>query len=190
MNDQTPRNLGQGMLIGAWVLLLALLVMAFNRVLERRENPNPDPVGRSGPNGTVEVVLERNAQGHYVAGGSIDGYPVTFLVDTGATTVALSDKLAQRLGLEKRGGIFTGTANGVAAGWQTRLAQVRIGPIVEKEVRAVILPDLKPWNQVLLGMSFLKRLEMVQRDGRLLLRQGRSSASSSSPPPRPSPEKG
>ncbi len=171
MNAQPPhQGLGKGMLIGAWVLLLLLLTLFFGGVLERRENPNPDP-GGTVRSGVREVVLERNADGHYVAGGSINGFPVTFLVDTGATQVAVSEKLADRLGLERRGGTFSRTANGVVAVWQTRLDRVRLGVIEQRNVPATILPQLEPWDQVLLGMSFLRHLELVQRDGTLLLRQ-------------------
>ncbi len=170
MNTPPTGGLGKGMMLGAWVLLLLLLTLVFGRVLERRENPNPDPGGVV-TGEAREVRLVRNADGHYVAGGAVNGLPVTFLVDTGATRVAVSKRLADRLGLERRGGTFSRTANGVVAVWQTRLDRVRLGVIEQRAVPAVILPELEPWDQVLLGMSFLKHLEMEQRDGVLVLRQ-------------------
>ena len=172
------------MLVGAWVLLLALLTLFFGGVLEKRNNPNPSPSGQILEQGVREVQLQRNAQGHYVAGGFINGRPVTFLVDTGATQVAVSEKLAQRLGLKKQGGAFTQTANGVVAVWQTVLDRVRLGVIEQRGIRAVILPGLEPWDQVLLGMSFLKNLELVQRDGSLLLRQPSATTASAEVPAR------
>ena len=171
MASPPGQGLGKGMIFAAWVLLLALLTLFFGGVLERRENPNSNPVGRVSEQGVREVVLERNAQGHYVASGTINGYPVVFLLDTGATDVAVSEALADRLGLEKRGGAFSHTANGVVAVWQTTLDRVKLGVIELRNVRATILPDLKPADQVLLGMSFLKKLELIQRDGVLTLRQ-------------------
>ena len=171
MSNPQSRGLGKGMLMGAWVLLLLLLTLFFGGVLEKRHNPNREPSGQISGQGVREVVLKRNVQGHYVASGFINGYPVTFLVDTGATQVAISEKLAERLGLEKRGGTFSQTANGVVAVWQTLLDRVTLGVIEQRKVRATILPELEPWNQVLLGMSFLKKLELVQSDGNLLLRQ-------------------
>ncbi len=159
------------MIIAAWVLLLLLLTLFFGQVLEQRENPNALPGGSISKQGVREVTLERNAQGHYVASGMINGYPVVFLLDTGATDVAVSEELANRLGLEKRGGAFSRTANGVVAVWQTVLDRVTLGVIEMRNVRATILPELKPANQVLLGMSFLKKLELIQRDGVLTLRQ-------------------
>jgi len=172
MTNPNPQGIGKGMMIGAWILLLLLLTLYFGRVLEERQNPNRNPGGAVTTQGTREVVLERNAQGHYVASGRINGHPVTFLVDTGATQVAVSERLARKLGLRKMGGTFSHTANGVVAAWETVLDRVTLGVIEQRRVRATILPDLRPWDQVLLGMSFLKKLELVQRDGTLLLRQG------------------
>ncbi len=171
MESPPGKRLGKGMIIGAWVLLLAVLTLFFSRVLEERQNPNRQPAGRVSDQGIREVELQRNPQGHYVATGAINGRPVTFLVDTGATDVALSESLARRLGLEKRGGAFSHTANGVVAVWQAVLDRVSLGVIELRNVRASILPDLKPADQVLLGMSFLKQLEMVQKGDTLILRQ-------------------
>lgn len=158
------------MIVAAWVLLLLLLTLFFGQVLDKRENPNALPGGSISAQGVREVVLERNVQGHYVANGMINGFPVVFLLDTGATDVAVSEALANKLGLEKRGGAFSHTANGVVAVWQTVLDRVTLGVIEMRNVRATILPELKPANQVLLGMSFLKHLEMIQRDATLTLR--------------------
>ncbi|HID44192.1 MAG TPA: TIGR02281 family clan AA aspartic protease [Chromatiaceae bacterium] len=171
MTSPPGQGLGKGMIIAAWVLLLFLLTLFFGRVLEQRENPNSIPGGSVSGQGVREVVLERNAQGHYVASGAINGHPVVFLVDTGATDVAVSEALAERLGLKKHGGAFSHTANGVVAVWQTTLHRVSLGVIEMHNLRATILPDLKPSNQVLLGMSFLKKLELIQRNGVLTLRQ-------------------
>ena len=163
--------MGKGMIIGAWVLLLALLTTLFQGLLQQQHNPNQNPTGDIGADGVREVVLQRNSKGHYVADGSINGQPVIFLVDTGATDVAISEKLANRLRLEKTGGAFSRTANGVVAVWQSTLANVSLGVIRMEHVRASVLPDMQPANQVLLGMSFLKHLELVQKDGSLTLRQ-------------------
>jgi aspartyl protease family protein len=165
------RSMGKGMIIGAWVLLLALLTMLFQGLLVQQHNPNRNATGDIGADGVREVVLQRNSQGHYVADGSINGHPVVFLVDTGATHVAISEALANRLRLEKTGGAFSRTANGVVAVWQSVLAHVSLGVIRMEQVRASVLPDMQPDNHVLLGMSFLKQLELVQKDGSLTLRQ-------------------
>lgn len=165
------RSIGKGMIVGAWILLLIILTGLFHGLLEQQFNPNSDLSGNVGGDGSREVILQRNKQGHYVADGSINGYPVVFLVDTGATDVAISEALADRLGLEKTGGAFSRTANGVVAVWQAVLSKVSLGVIELKRVRASVLPEMQPANHVLLGMSFLKKLEMIQKGGSLTLRQ-------------------
>ncbi len=169
--QDTTQRTGRVMLIAAWVGGLVLLTLLFQDVLETRFNPNGEPLVRAGQDGRSEVVLERNAQGHYVANGFINGYPVTFLVDTGATDVALSEALAERLRLQRGGGAISQTANGPVAVWQTVLDQVRIGSIALGDVRASILPTMRADDPVLLGMSFLRQVELVQREGQLLLRR-------------------
>jgi aspartyl protease family protein len=174
MSQQPERDgvqrTGRAMLILAWVGGLALLTLVFQDALESRFNPNANPLVQLAQDGRREVVLERNAQGHYVAGGTINGTPVTFLVDTGATDVAVPEGLADRLGLERRGGGISQTANGPVAVWQTVLDRVGIGSIEVDGVRASIVPSMGARDPVLLGMSFLKHLELVQRDGQLTLR--------------------
>ena len=157
------------MLFAAWVVGLALLVMFFNGVIERQRNPNPDPVAGASQAGVPQVVLRRNRAGHYVAGGRINGEPVVFLVDTGATDVALPLSLARRLGLGLRPGGLSQTANGTVETWSTRLDSVDLGGLVARNVRASVLPNM-PGDEVLLGMSYLKHLELIQRGETLTLR--------------------
>ncbi len=161
--------MGKGMIVGAWVGLLVILTLFFNAYLERQNNPNTDPA-TSTAGSVAEVVLQRNRLGHYVASGSINGREVTFLLDTGATDVAVSDELAGTLGLRRGMRITSQTANGVVSAWQTQLSEVSLGDIRLGNVRASILPGLQG-DEVLLGMSFLQQLEMVQRGKHLLLRQ-------------------
>ncbi len=173
--EQMPGNdndrLARGMVLLAWVVGLAFAAWLFQQQLDRRNNPNRDLPERPGSDGVREVVLLRNAQGHYVADGFIDGHAVTFLLDTGATTVAIPEVLARRWGLDLRPGGYSRTANGVVPVWRTRLDSVQLGPIVLRDVSAVVLPSMGADAEVLLGMSFLKRLELVQRGDRLTLRQ-------------------
>lgn len=167
--DGTQRA-GRAMLLLAWVGGLVLLTLAFEDQLASRFNPNSAPLAQMADDGRHEVVLERNAQGHYVASGSIDGLPVTFLLDTGATDVAIPQALADRLRLPRDVGGISQTANGPVAVWQAVLDEVRLGGIALQDVRAVILPSMAASDPVLLGMSFLRQLEFTQRDGRLTLR--------------------
>ncbi len=173
MNDQDPsdtRPIGRGMVFLAWVIALGLLSLYFNDLLEDRENPNRKVTSRVTAGGGVEVALERNAAGHYVVSGRIDGYPVTFLIDTGASDVAIPARLAEEIGLERGAPVLYQTARGMSTGYLTTIDRLEIGDIVLRDVRASISPDYDG-DQVLLGMSVLKRLEFAQQGDRLVLRQ-------------------
>lgn len=159
------------MFIAAWVLGLGLMTMLFDDQIERMFNPNQNPQGNISDAGVREVVLDRNSQGHYVANGRINGREVSFLLDTGATDVAIPEEVAAQLGLRRGTGAFSQTANGVVAVWRTRLDSVSLGPIQLANVNATILPSMSGRERILLGMSFLKRLEMIQRGRTLTLRQ-------------------
>ncbi len=167
--DDLPSRIGRAMLFGAWIVAIALLVMLFNSLFERQENPNPNPLMTQGADGAKQVILERNRAGHFVASGTINGVPVRFLVDTGATNVALSLPLARRLELPMRPGGMSMTANGLVKTWSTRLDQVTLGGLTLHHVRASVLPNM-PGKDVLLGMSYLRHLELIQRGNILILR--------------------
>ena len=154
------RRGGTLMLATAWLLILGGLYWYFSAREARESNPNQARV-LSGQQG--EVILLRNGAGHYVAEGDINGRRVTFLLDTGATRVALPLALGMELGLKRGAAITLQTANGPAVAYQTRLASVRIGAIELNDVGAVMSEGLEA-GIVLLGMSFLNRMEM-RRDG-------------------------
>ena len=111
------------------------------------------------------VVLKRDRSGHFMAPGQINGQAVAFLVDTGATDVAVSERTARALGLEFGPQTAVMTAAGPAPAWMTRLDRVTIGSISLDDVRATITPGLG--SQALLGMSFLKHFDMRADGDRL-----------------------
>jgi aspartyl protease family protein len=94
---------------------------------------------------------------------------VTFLLDTGATQVALSAVLADRLGLRRGAPMSSLTANGYVKSWLTRLDRVELGPFLMRDVQAAILPSM-PSDEVLLGMNFLKHLELTQKGSELFIK--------------------
>ncbi|RDH92017.1 MAG: TIGR02281 family clan AA aspartic protease [endosymbiont of Seepiophila jonesi] len=159
------------MIFAAWALLLGLLAMFFSNLLEQQYNPNRDLVNTSTESGPREITLLRNRAGHYVAPGFINGTPVIFLLDTGATNVAVPALLAERLALKRGAKSISLTANGRVKTWLARLDQVQLGSIIRQDVRATIMPGMGG-DEVLLGMSFLKHLELVQKGKTLILRQG------------------
>jgi len=116
-----------------------------------------------------EFQVWRNTAGMYTTVGSINGLPVSFLVDTGATQVAMNAGEARRLGIDYR---VTGTlssvttASGVERAWAVMLNRVTVGGLELSYVGAVVLEGSLP-QQTLLGMTFLSRLE-ISNDGRLM----------------------
>ena len=162
--------MGLGMQVLAWMTFLGIGVFYFSDVLEKQYNPNQSLETRHTAEGLAEVVLQRNRQGHYVTSGEINGLPVTFILDTGATGVAVPSAVAQRLGLQPGRAFSTQTANGLSVSYAVNLDRVSVGGIALSEVAASITPGLTT-NEVLLGMSFLKHIEFTQRGDQLILRQ-------------------
>ncbi|MCU7843589.1 MAG: TIGR02281 family clan AA aspartic protease [Candidatus Thiodiazotropha sp. (ex Monitilora ramsayi)] len=156
------------MIYGAWVLLLLLLTLLFSQWLDRQNNPNRQLIDMATQNGVAELVLKRNRAGHYLVPGTINGVEVDFLLDTGATYVAVPQSIAEKAGLNRLARTQSMTANGLTPSWLSEIAEVRIGPITMRDVRAAILPSM-PGNEVLLGMSFLKHLKLEQQGDSLKL---------------------
>ena len=152
-----------------WVTALALLTLYFSGLLDQRHNPNQQLQTARSESGQVEVVLERNAYGHYVAIGAINGHPVEFLVDTGATYLGIPAAVARRLQLKRGVASSSHTAAGVVRSYLVKLDSVRLGGIERYDVMASVIPDM-PGEGVLLGMSFLKDLEIRQSGTTLTLR--------------------
>jgi aspartyl protease family protein len=109
----------------------------------------------------------------YLAAGSINGYTIDFLVDTGATTVAMNSTTAKRLGisyrLEGRPGIVE-TASGQEKVYRVMLDTVTVGSIRLRNIPAMVLEGGMP-RQVLLGMSFLRQLDIERKGTALMLKQ-------------------
>ena len=125
------------------------------------------------PPALAEVRIAPDPLGMYRTDGRINGQPVSFMVDTGATRVAMNANQARRLGIDFRNvGIqsMVSTASGYETVYQVKLKSVRIGAINLLNVDAAVLDGDHP-AEVLLGMSFLGRLNMENTDGRLVLRK-------------------
>ncbi len=157
----------------AWLLFLALLTFGFNNYLEQQNNPN-QVVTTNFDEYVSEVRLKQNRQGHYVANGQINHSPVTFMLDTGATLISIPEAIADRLKLKKGFPVQSRTANGNITVYSTRLDSVSIGAIELHNIRATINPYMQG-KEILLGMSFMKHLEMVQKEKQLILKYYRNS---------------
>ncbi|MBK1647365.1 retropepsin-like aspartic protease family protein [Rhabdochromatium marinum] len=168
--DDLPSRLGNIMLFAAWVVGLALLGLFFHQYIEGEQNPNRQlKISAADPHGQAQVSLKRNRLGHYVAPGAINDEPVIFLIDTGASAVALPLELARELGLPLRPGGRSKTANGTVDIWTTRIDRLDIGALHAENIHAIVMPRMEG-HEVLLGMTFLRRVELLQRDGMLTLR--------------------
>ncbi|MCE8035959.1 TIGR02281 family clan AA aspartic protease [Billgrantia tianxiuensis] len=162
------RRAGMGMMLLFWAAFIGLGSWWFHGFLEAQRNPNAHLV--NAVSGADEpIVLERNRSGHFVATGRINGEPIEFLLDTGATYVAVPLGFAERLGLERAGSAWFNTANGRVRGDLTWLDEVSLGGFSATEVRGSISPGLEG-EVALLGMSFLNRFDIEIRDSRMVLR--------------------
>lgn len=161
----TPTTVAVGQSLGSVKLLS---VQADQAMIEIDGRKRPLKVGQhatgSGGGGGEKVTLMADGAGHFVAAGAINQVPVRFLVDTGATMVSLGAADARRIGIDPAKGQrgLANTANGQVAVSKVSLDSVRIGDVTFHNVDALVHPIDLPI--VLLGMSFLNRMEM-QRDG-------------------------
>lgn len=129
------------------------------------------PVDMGGSTAMRRVVLQADSRGHFTGQGRINGQLVQFMVDTGASTVALGAPEAERLGLAYRAGrpVRLGTANGNVQGWALRLASLRIGDTELSDLDAVVVPQAMPY--VLLGNNVLARFQMSRGPEQMVLEQ-------------------
>lgn len=159
------RTMASGMAWFASLALLGVLYLVFDGSLQARNNPNRQLQITPG----AELVLQRNRDGHYVFPGEINGRPVSFLLDTGATLVSVPAHLAGSLGLTAGAPQQSITANGTVVTRATQIGTLAFGPFKLNDVRANLNPGMRD-DQILLGMSVLKLLAFTQRGNTLVLR--------------------
>ncbi|XXF08476.1 TIGR02281 family clan AA aspartic protease [Pseudomonas sp. D2-3] len=170
MSEQPAgRRASRVMLVLAWGAGLLLATHFFGNWEDAKQHPNRQPQSVHGDD-YVEVRLASSPGGHYRVDGRINGEAVSFLLDTGATQVAIPSQVARSLGLQAGAPVQIRTANGIATAHRTRLERLQLGDIVLHDVSALIAPGMDG-DEILLGMSALKHLEFSQRDGTLMLRQ-------------------
>ena len=146
-----------------WIGLMALLYYAFDGYLA------PKVVKVSGPT-HGEIVIPRSRDGHYYLAGSINGQPVSFLVDTGASVVSISPRLARAAGLPAGYPTTFHSANGSHSGEMVPKQTVEAGGIVVSNIEVGVGIDLGRTDMALLGQNFLNRVDLNQSEDRLTLR--------------------
>jgi aspartyl protease family protein len=170
--DGQPRTVAVGAnVMGVKLLSVGVAHAEIEVGGQRRTLPigTPVSVGGAATAGGTQIVLAAGSGGHYFAAGSINGRAVQFMVDTGATTVALSAADADRIGLKWRDAprALAQTANGVTVMHVVMLSSVRIGDVEIPNVEATVVPA--PMPHVLLGNSFLRRFQLRQENDILRL---------------------
>lgn len=150
-----------------WLVLLGLLYWGFELVEQRRTAAYQAHEGSGG-----ELVIPRGPDGHFHVDGLVNGQPVSFLVDTGASSVTVSEALAQRAGLEGGQPVTFQTANGALAGRLLRQVPVQAGHLALPGITVAVGMVGKPPEVALLGQNFLSRydIQILQNEMRLVPR--------------------
>ena len=150
----------------AWVAVAGLMLglTAFYQALIPERGGLVESYGQGG---SAKIVLASDRSGHYRVEGAINGHTVEFLVDTGATDVAVSEQTARMMGLEFGPRTVVMTAAGPVSAWKTRIDRVAAGSLERRNVRATITPGLG--SEALLGMSFLRHYRISQQGDRLVI---------------------
>jgi aspartyl protease family protein len=160
------------------ILVFALLAFAL-AVFAPRYLSRPPETGVVIAKATPEtpnsrtISISRGQNGHFAVDGMVDGRRLNFMVDTGASTVALREGDAARLGIHPAQREYTArisTANGVIMAAPVQLNRVEVGDLIVRNVTAMVLPD-EALGQNLLGMSFLGQVHWQYQSGRLVLEQ-------------------
>jgi aspartyl protease family protein len=163
-------------------ILVVALALIGGAVLAVRhlENPNPrtvamtvTPAPVSSSPSARNVVLTKDPRGHFQVEARVDGRRLEFLVDTGASHIALRQSEAARLGIYPRPSDYTvrvSTANGVTKAAMVQLRTVEVGDILIRDVPAIVHSD-EGLSVNLLGMTFLSRVRWTHERGRLVLEQ-------------------
>jgi aspartyl protease family protein len=124
--------------------------------------------------GLRSLSIPRDARGHFATEGRIDGQRIPFMIDTGASVVALNESSAARFGFRPARGDYKATvttANGTVKAAATRLAMIEVGGLIVRDVDAMVLPD-EALSENLLGLSFLSKLKRFEySNGKMVLEQ-------------------
>ncbi len=173
INDGKPKTLSVGQVSDGVKLLAADSKVATLQIEGKTKQLGMGQavsLGESSSGASPSVTLYANTQGHFISECQINGASLKFLLDTGATTVALNSGDAKFANIDYKRGqpVQISTANGVVTAYQVTLASLKVGAITLNQVEASVLEGGSP-SIVLLGMSALNRLDMKRQDIALTL---------------------
>lgn len=159
--------------IAGWMIVMLCVLVLGGGTLLANQWINAKKAAKitvlSSPDGSgSNLTLRADRYGQYQLGGSANGQDMTFLVDTGASEISIPGSVAARLNLTRGKSYPVNTANGQVTVYSTQLSRVSIGPFSLDNVSAHINPGLDG-DVALLGMSFLRHFEMIQRAGELTI---------------------
>lgn len=144
-----------------WFAVMGVVYALMQQVLR----PKPPVMSANG-----ELVIQRAADGHFYAPGTVNGYPVNFLVDTGASLVSVSESVARKVSLT--GGMATTfkTANGNRPGRVVGGVHIAVGPVSLPDVKVGIGLRMDKEDDALLGQSFLSRFSITLDGSTMVLK--------------------
>lgn len=167
------------------VMIFAAILIGLGTVMAQMADKMSSASATSAPHTTVAVAttapaggrsisIPRDGRGHFQTDGRIDGQRIGFMVDTGASVVALNETSAARFGLRPSRSDYNAnvtTANGTIKAARTRIAMLDVGGLIVRDVDAMVLPD-EALSENLLGLSFLSRLKRFEyANGQMVLEQ-------------------
>lgn len=163
----TARTLRRGTLaiLAFWLVLAGVLYAGFDW-WGQRQRAALQPYTQAGG----VLVLPRQADGHFHVAGEVNHAPVRFLVDTGASAVAVSAATAAAAGLPRGTAVTLNTANGSVPGRRVHGVPVRAGTLVHNDVTVTVGLLTGNDNDALLGQSFLRHFDVEMRADRMVLR--------------------
>lgn len=161
--ESNGKRLGGIFLIVGWIAILLLVAALINHSLFSTKNTSIRDTDAG-----KEITIYRGYDSHFRIKGSINGVLVTFLVDTGASSLAVSSAIATRANLTHKSQLITETAGGNSIGYFTIIDKLTIADLELNKVSAVIIPDMAI-DEALLGMNVLQKFNITQNLETLIL---------------------
>ena len=160
----STRKLGLIMLLIGWILIILLVWVIYSEVIFAPKSMEIKTI-----NGTTQIKLYPELDGHYRILGSINQQEINFLVDTGATTIAIPITIAKKFNLPRLGLTSVITAGGRSRAFYTNLDKLKIGNVVMSDVKALIVEDMKG-DTALLGMNVINKFNIEQNKDFMILK--------------------